>query len=130
MSSPLPEWTHNSTEQCERCATYFTLIKRRHHCRKCGAIICQACSSNELLLPGTPYKDPVRVCDGCFLRTSADISGSNGKLSLRKSLASPPVTPMKIKTTIEEIEGTKICGFYPFSFCEHENCPKKLFWCC
>uniref|UniRef100_A0A9L0IGI3 RUN and FYVE domain containing 1 n=1 Tax=Equus asinus TaxID=9793 RepID=A0A9L0IGI3_EQUAS len=35
----------------------------KHHCRNCGHIFCNTCSSNELALPS--YPRPVRVCDGC-----------------------------------------------------------------
>uniref|UniRef100_A0A7N6BXA0 RUN domain-containing protein n=1 Tax=Anabas testudineus TaxID=64144 RepID=A0A7N6BXA0_ANATE len=34
-----------------------------HHCRNCGDIYCNSCSSNELALPS--YPRPVRVCDRC-----------------------------------------------------------------
>nr|DBA30776.1 TPA: hypothetical protein GDO54_006718 [Pyxicephalus adspersus] len=35
----------------------------KHHCRNCGHIFCNTCSSNELSLPS--YPKPVRVCDTC-----------------------------------------------------------------
>uniref|UniRef100_A0A673VST1 RUN and FYVE domain containing 1 n=1 Tax=Salmo trutta TaxID=8032 RepID=A0A673VST1_SALTR len=35
----------------------------KHHCRNCGDIYCNSCSSNELALPS--YPRPVRVCDIC-----------------------------------------------------------------
>ncbi|KAG9490893.1 hypothetical protein GDO78_006300 [Eleutherodactylus coqui] len=35
----------------------------KHHCRNCGDIFCNTCSSNELSLPS--YPKPVRVCDTC-----------------------------------------------------------------
>jgi len=77
--------------------TILMTIFRRHHCRKCGSIVCQACSSKEVIIPESPYKEPVRVCDGCYLKMSADSSGSNGKLSPKKTvLKPPPVSPMRI----------------------------------
>lgn len=39
-------------------------MKRRHHCRRCGRIFCESCSSRSQLLP--QYDAPVRVCDDCF----------------------------------------------------------------
>ena len=39
------------------------LSRPQHHCRNCGHIFCNTCSSNELALPS--YPRPVRVCDGC-----------------------------------------------------------------
>ncbi|XP_058154910.1 RUN and FYVE domain-containing protein 2 isoform X3 [Dasypus novemcinctus] len=48
---------------CKLCEKEFSLSKRKHHCRNCGEIFCNACSDNELPLPSSPK--PVRVCDSC-----------------------------------------------------------------
>ncbi|KAL2769731.1 RUN and FYVE domain-containing protein 2 isoform a [Daubentonia madagascariensis] len=48
---------------CKLCEKEFSLSKRKHHCRNCGEIFCNACSDNELPLPSSPK--PVRVCDAC-----------------------------------------------------------------
>ena len=52
---------------CPDCGCLFTLSKRRHHCRLCGDVFCDACSSHrvELPLPGAEFEKPVRVCDDC-----------------------------------------------------------------
>eukprot|EP00003_Mantamonas_plastica_P005861 TRINITY_DN14787_c0_g1_i3.p1 TRINITY_DN14787_c0_g1~~TRINITY_DN14787_c0_g1_i3.p1 ORF type:complete len:442 (-),score=127.90 TRINITY_DN14787_c0_g1_i3:79-1404(-) len=50
--------------QCDRCHQDFTLFRRKHHCRVCGNIFCDACSSNRRMVPWNG--DPVRVCDGCI----------------------------------------------------------------
>lgn len=49
--------------------TQFNLINRRHHCRKCGAVVCGACSTHRFLLPSQSSK-PIRVCDPCFEQLS------------------------------------------------------------
>lgn len=48
---------------CKQCEKEFSISRRKHHCRNCGHIFCNTCSSNELALPS--YPRPVRVCDGC-----------------------------------------------------------------
>uniref|UniRef100_A0A8C6Z771 RUN and FYVE domain-containing protein 1 n=1 Tax=Nothoprocta perdicaria TaxID=30464 RepID=A0A8C6Z771_NOTPE len=48
---------------CKQCEKEFCLSRRKHHCRNCGDIFCNTCSSNELALPS--YPKPVRVCDTC-----------------------------------------------------------------
>uniref|UniRef100_A0A670IT46 RUN and FYVE domain-containing protein 2 n=3 Tax=Podarcis TaxID=42163 RepID=A0A670IT46_PODMU len=48
---------------CKLCEKEFSLSRRKHHCRNCGEIFCNACSDNELPLPSSPK--PVRVCDSC-----------------------------------------------------------------
>ncbi|XP_041694763.1 RUN and FYVE domain-containing protein 1 isoform X1 [Coregonus clupeaformis] len=49
--------------QCKHCQKEFSIARRKHHCRNCGDIYCNSCSSNELALPS--YPRPVRVCDIC-----------------------------------------------------------------
>lgn len=53
--------------KCPHCDALFTLSKRRHHCRLCGDVFCDACSSHrvELPLPGAEFEKPVRICDFC-----------------------------------------------------------------
>ncbi|XP_052428608.1 RUN and FYVE domain-containing protein 2 isoform X1 [Carassius gibelio] len=48
---------------CKLCEKEFSISRRKHHCRNCGEIFCNACSDNELPLPASPK--PVRVCDPC-----------------------------------------------------------------
>ncbi|XP_062909472.1 RUN and FYVE domain-containing protein 1 [Mobula hypostoma] len=48
---------------CKQCEKEFSISRRKHHCRNCGDIFCNNCSSNELALPS--YPKPVRVCDSC-----------------------------------------------------------------
>jgi Ran GTPase-activating protein (RanGAP) involved in mRNA processing and transport len=54
---------------CRACQVKFTLVKRRHHCRSCGRIVCDSCSNLRAhTRPGSSEKE--RVCDVCFLRLS------------------------------------------------------------
>ena len=59
-----PVWTENTSE-CMVCAGKFGL-RRRHHCRHCGACVCQSCSSKKILLPHISNKKLSRVCDTCY----------------------------------------------------------------
>ncbi|CCO27934.1 hypothetical protein BN14_01924 [Rhizoctonia solani AG-1 IB] len=45
----------NMADECDiwTCTTKFSLFERRHHCRKCGGVFCQACSSQQTLLLDT-----------------------------------------------------------------------------
>ena len=54
---------------CPSCTTIFSLSKRRHHCRLCSDVFCDACSSHRVLLPlgGTEFDKPVRVCNECHV---------------------------------------------------------------
>ncbi|RMC15140.1 hypothetical protein DUI87_07322 [Hirundo rustica rustica] len=51
---------------CMRCQkAKFTPVNRRHHCRKCGFVVCGPCSEKRFLLPSQSSK-PVRICDFCY----------------------------------------------------------------
>ncbi|KAM3871059.1 zinc finger FYVE domain-containing protein 26 [Diretmus argenteus] len=43
----------------------FTMFNRRHHCRRCGRLVCHACSERKMMIEGCPDED-VRVCDQCY----------------------------------------------------------------
>ncbi|CAG2103339.1 unnamed protein product [Medioppia subpectinata] len=63
-----PFWIpDNESQMCMHCDIRFTLIKRRHHCRACGKVLCaQCCNSRAKLL----YLDceVARVCQCCNSR--------------------------------------------------------------
>ncbi|XP_078543133.1 pleckstrin homology domain-containing family F member 2 isoform X2 [Lissotriton helveticus] len=60
---------------CMRCQKVkFTPVSRRHHCRKCGFVVCGLCSEKKFLLPNQSSK-PVRVCDFCHdILSSGEVS--------------------------------------------------------
>ncbi|XP_049852189.1 FYVE, RhoGEF and PH domain-containing protein 6-like isoform X1 [Schistocerca gregaria] len=47
---------------CANCGVKFTIIERRHHCRRCGNVVCTSCSNRKMYLPGQGVK---RVCNTC-----------------------------------------------------------------
>ncbi|XP_067854053.1 pleckstrin homology domain-containing family F member 1 isoform X2 [Heptranchias perlo] len=54
------------TEICMRCTQRkFNAVIRRHHCRKCGFVVCHSCSKHKFLLPKLSSK-PLRVCTLCY----------------------------------------------------------------
>ncbi|XP_077543315.1 RUN and FYVE domain-containing protein 2-like isoform X4 [Haemaphysalis longicornis] len=57
-------WTSDKdASSCRRCNKPFSVARRKHHCRSCGEIFCNACSDNTMPLPSSAK--PVRVCDDC-----------------------------------------------------------------
>ncbi|NXX49877.1 FGD6 protein, partial [Tricholaema leucomelas] len=66
LGSKAPIWIPDTrATMCMICTSEFTLTWRRHHCRACGKIVCQACSSNKHGLDYLKHQ-PARVCDHCF----------------------------------------------------------------
>jgi hypothetical protein len=48
----LPRWQPDSeVNQCPVCNTQFTFFYRKHHCRKCGRVVCAQCSPHRITIP-------------------------------------------------------------------------------
>eukprot|EP00388_Colpodella_angusta_P047534 GDKK01072962.1.p1 GENE.GDKK01072962.1~~GDKK01072962.1.p1 ORF type:complete len:346 (-),score=-2.14 GDKK01072962.1:98-1006(-) len=61
------KWVKDSdVTRCNKCGKDFNLLRRKHHCRSCGNIYCNDCSSHQVQIPESTYKNPERVCDICY----------------------------------------------------------------
>lgn len=100
-----PRWERDGeVGACRRCNRRFTFFVRKHHCRRCGLIVCAHCSSNQDHLdpsevvhePGVP--EPLgllaiasggdmffRTCDAC-----------HAALAMPSSLRSPSLEHLGI----------------------------------
>ncbi|KAM5443562.1 hypothetical protein MferCBS31731_001335 [Microsporum ferrugineum] len=48
----LPRWQPDSeVTECPICGVTFTFWFRKHHCRKCGRVVCAACSPHRITIP-------------------------------------------------------------------------------
>jgi hypothetical protein len=62
-----PVWVPDThTVNCMTCDVKFTTFNRRHHCRKCGACVCNKCSTYRTKLLFLKDEKPVRVCVRCW----------------------------------------------------------------
>jgi growth factor-regulated tyrosine kinase substrate len=59
-----PSWADG--DNCHRCRVAFGLIQRQHHCRCCGQVFCDKCSSKSCPIPKFGIEKDVRVCDDCY----------------------------------------------------------------
>ncbi|KHJ47251.1 FYVE zinc finger [Trichuris suis] len=62
-------WVDDATVTSCRCGKMFSVTVRKHHCRNCGSIFCNDCSNKSAMVASS--KRPVRVCDACFEKLSA-----------------------------------------------------------
>ena len=48
----LPKWQpDNEVTKCPICNTSFSFWYRKHHCRKCGRVVCANCSPHRITIP-------------------------------------------------------------------------------
>lgn len=90
-------------DRCMCCrSARFSLLNRRHHCRKCGKVVCGPCSMQRVRLPDLSDKD-VRVCNLCVEAGDA---------------AATAVSQMILPEPSTTTPGTRLSRFrLSFSFC-------------
>ncbi|CAH2327773.1 zinc finger FYVE domain-containing 26 isoform X2 [Pelobates cultripes] len=68
------QWIPDETETiCMVCKNErFTMFNRRHHCRRCGRLVCSSCSMKTMVVEGC-RENPARVCDQCHDYFSSSI---------------------------------------------------------
>ncbi|XP_055857193.1 zinc finger FYVE domain-containing protein 26 homolog [Episyrphus balteatus] len=64
---------------CRRAV--FTMLMRRHHCRRCGRVVCFACSTNRMQIPEIYEDVAVRVCNDCVKQTQEHDAKTNANKS-------------------------------------------------
>ncbi|XP_051476159.1 zinc finger FYVE domain-containing protein 26 isoform X2 [Apus apus] len=64
---PKQQWIPDDTETiCMVCKTErFTMFNRRHHCRRCGRLVCSSCSTKKMAVEAC-RESLSRVCDQCY----------------------------------------------------------------
>ncbi|XP_006884816.1 PREDICTED: zinc finger FYVE domain-containing protein 26 [Elephantulus edwardii] len=72
------QWVPDETESvCMVCRReHFTMFNRRHHCRRCGRLVCSSCSTKKMVVEGC-RENPARVCDQCYSYYHKDVPEEN-----------------------------------------------------
>ncbi|KAM3588813.1 hypothetical protein VKS41_001249 [Umbelopsis sp. WA50703] len=105
-SNDMPHRTWESDKdanECRRCKRRFNFLVRRHHCRRCGQVVCDRCSTHRANMarsqivqdPSVPNwqqaqlaTQPQRICDKCY----AEMRPPSGL----RSATAPPSQPQRI----------------------------------
>jgi hypothetical protein len=88
--------------QCRRCGAQFGLLRRKHHCRKCGRVFCGDCAPKNHVapLPLQGFHEPVRHCLGCLPPRGASSAASSGA-------SSPNPSQRPFSSAIEAVRRTE-----------------------
>ncbi|XP_017865547.1 PREDICTED: zinc finger FYVE domain-containing protein 9 isoform X5 [Drosophila arizonae] len=91
-----PIWVpDNMAGQCMQCQQKFTMIKRRHHCRACGKVLCSVCCSQRFHLQFANEPES-RVCVQCFMiLTERQANGGVPDAYAGAPPSALPPTPMR-----------------------------------
>lgn len=74
-----PLWVPDSESAgCTVCQKGFTFWNRRHHCRKCGSLVCNDHLQKKMILPHIHKTSAQKVCDNCFNGVSPVASATAG----------------------------------------------------
>eukprot|EP00127_Corallochytrium_limacisporum_P004469 Clim_evm23s164 gene=Clim_evmTU23s164 len=64
--APEPVWQgDDEVTKCPICGEHFGLTRRKHHCRRCGRVVCHDDSKTMTELPRLGYMTRVRCCKDC-----------------------------------------------------------------
>lgn len=62
-------------KSCPLCKAKFSFTVRKHHCRRCGRVICNDCSQRRMRAPDGQVNAPLtRVCDECVEAIQEEVS--------------------------------------------------------
>ncbi|XP_067110671.1 FYVE, RhoGEF and PH domain-containing protein 6 [Osmerus mordax] len=118
LGSKAPIWIPDlRATMCMICTCEFTLTWRRHHCRACGKVVCQTCSSNKYYLEYLKNQ-PARVCDHCFAKlqensdrcASAAVSPSGKSAAFSFSRKQKKI-PAALKEVSANTENSSMSGY-------------------
>nr|XP_036858515.1 zinc finger FYVE domain-containing protein 26 isoform X2 [Manis javanica] len=101
-----PQWVPDDSESiCMVCCRErFTMFNRRHHCRRCGRLVCSSCSAKKMVVEGC-RENPARVCDQCYSYYNKDVPEENPEQPQDSSRSeSPPYSTVVTVLKAAEVE--------------------------
>ncbi|XP_072044628.1 hepatocyte growth factor-regulated tyrosine kinase substrate-like [Amphiura filiformis] len=130
-----PDWVDG--ERCHTCRVEFSVVQRKHHCRHCGQIFCNKCTTKQVPIPKFGIEKAVRVCEPCYDKlTSKTPGGTPGPAGTKESdlpaeyLNSPlaqqsQLPPQKSEIEIQEEEELQLAMALSLDEAENKHLLKK-----
>ncbi|KAK8055105.1 hypothetical protein PG993_000332 [Apiospora rasikravindrae] len=115
----LPRWQPDAeVTLCPICRTQFSIFVRKHHCRKCGRVVCASCSPHRITIPyqyivRPPGDQALLRASGIWAEEGAMIDFSNIGGGERVRLCNPCVPDPN--TTPPQSQGQPSSHGAPFS---------------
>eukprot|EP00727_Mastigamoeba_balamuthi_P000641 m51a1_g10574 putative tkl protein kinase (674) ;mRNA; r:55931-59252 len=106
-SSEAPVWIPDKCSKvCMKCGDPFTLVRRRHHCRNCGKVLCAGCSAWRAVLEHIDPHARQRVCQLCYcsLAVPAEAVAPPMPAVVAPVPAEPPVFPAPAFERLEYVQ--------------------------
>ncbi|XP_071952675.1 uncharacterized protein [Antedon mediterranea] len=72
---------------CLVCQNKFNQLRRKHHCRQCGRVLCSKCCKEKVPLPQLGFEEPERVCDYCLPITELVTKSRSRKIVFQQEAA-------------------------------------------
>ncbi|KAK3749912.1 hypothetical protein QZH41_017358, partial [Actinostola sp. cb2023] len=112
-----PRWMPDEeAHTCPLCSQKFNQLRRKHHCRQCGKVLCNKCCSEKVPLPQMGFEDPERVCDYCLPVTSLITKSRSFQLPFKRDAAESLTEMFKDLPSLKKAavsEGLKILSTHP-----------------
>lgn len=102
-----------------RCSTAFTVVFRKHHCRACGAVICQSCSH---------YVEPELIFEDSSSKITSNTTTTSPVVtlaSLRAVAAPPPATVRVCAPCAVSTHKVVVAGDVPVEISKVEDAIQK-----
>ncbi|CAF4506664.1 unnamed protein product, partial [Rotaria magnacalcarata] len=73
-------WVPNKdVQECSSCKLVFGYNHSKHHCRACGNVFCDTCTTHRAIVLLVDIKTPKRVCNECFERIQSETLSSSSQ---------------------------------------------------
>lgn len=90
-STPCPWIADQNVTRCQNCTNEFSILRRKHHCRVCGNVVCHNCMCYRSGVEG--FADKKKVFRVCFSASSPASPSSLSSPSLANIIASVTASP-------------------------------------